>query len=375
MGQGHDSFKDFFAQLLANNQQWVSFSRYMALALFHPRYGYYEQAGTVIGPRGDFITAPMLGPLYAWACVGLAQRVFEQLGGGSVLEFGPGTGQLAYDFLMRAQALGCVPDRYWLCELSHVLQRKQADFLQTHLPEALWQRVSFCTPHALPACSGLVIANEVLDAFPASLFRFSGGQFYERGVSLSKHQLVFSDRLLVASDPLQQHLQQYDYPFPEGMVSEVHLGLSAWFKGLNQAFGRGVVLLVDYGFGRSQYYHAQRLQGTLMAHRQHRVSTDPLCEPGFWDLTAHVDFTAVIEAASAVGFQLAEFATQANWLQAQEIEVLYQQALATGMDKLALDRAVKLLMLPSEMGELFKVMLLAKDCALDLDLVSSSHLL
>jgi SAM-dependent MidA family methyltransferase len=359
----HTAFMNHLSQLIKEQGGWLSFADYMQQALYHPQFGYYEQQGHFIGAtQGDFVTAPMLGPLFAWACVDLARSVWDRVGCREVLEFGPGTGQLALDFLLRAESLGVAPSRYWLCEVSRTLRAKQQQLLSQKLPASLFSRISWCDYDDLPHFSGVMLANEVLDAFPATLFRVAGSEFYERGVVMHEGQLAWEDRHFSEESAFIQQVKHYEVDWPNGMESEVHLGFGSWFQKIANSLQQGCCLMVDYGYPRAHYYQAQRLRGTLMSHRGHHKGADPLLEPGLWDLTAHVDFTAVVEHAAAVGLDLGFYATQAGWLQASALSEHYQQALGQGWDKLALDRSLKMMLLPSHMGEVFRTMVVHRGC-------------
>ena len=167
---------------------------------------------------------------------------------------------------------------------------------------------------ALPTSfSGCVLANEVLDAMPVSLFRWSEDAMpLERGVALGAHdEFVWEDR--PASPALAAALAERMPALP-GYVSEINLQAEAWIGAMGGWLERGAALLIDYGFPRSEYYHPQRAGGTLMCHLRHHAHGDPFTAPGLQDITAHVDFTAMADAAQAAGLQVLGYTSQARFL-------------------------------------------------------------
>ena len=144
-------------------------------------------------------------------------------------------------------------------------------------------------------------------------------------------------------------------------VSEISLVAPALVRSLSAALRKGALLLIDYGFGRREYYHPQRAQGTLMCHYRHRAHADPFFLPGLQDLTVHVDFTSIAEAGIDSGLKLLGYTTQAQFLINCGItQLLDQQSAAAASSRFALTAGVQKLLSPAEMGELFKVIALAR---------------
>lgn len=337
----------------------IGFGEYMQLVLYAPGLGYYSAGSVKLGAAGDFVTAPEISSLFG-RC--LARQCAEVLAetGGSILEFGAGSGRMAADVLEALAALGVPPERYRILEVSADLAARQRERLAA-LPPALAARVEWLT--RLPESHrGVVLANEVLDALPFERFVWRGGEVHELAVGLDERGgFVERERpagaaLGAAVGRLRAELPE---PWPEGYASELCLGIEPWVASLAGLLDCGAALLLDYGLPRAHYYHPERASGTLRCHFRHRAHDDPFLYPGMQDLTAWVDFTRVAEAAVANGLELAGFATQAGFLLGCRIEALLQE----GGDVVARARLAaeaRRLLLPGEMGESFKAMALVR---------------
>lgn len=355
-------------KLLAHIQQriqqqngWISFAEYMQMALYTPHLGYYSGDANKFGRGGDFVTAPEISPLFAQAVANQVAQVLDQVSG-DVLELGAGTGKLAAGLLLRLDELGQLPQHYYILEVSANLRQRQQEYLQSILHADLFSRVQWLD--TLPETfAGVVIGNEVLDAIPVHVLEWQTGQWAERGVGFDQ-QLVWQTR------PLQDlsliaHIDTRQ--LPEGYISEVCPAAQGLIASLANMLTRGLVLMPDYGFAASEYYHPQRIQGTLMCHYQHYAHDDPLIYPGLQDITAHVDFTAMAEAALAHGLNCAGYTNQAQFLiNCGILQLLQQVPPEESARYLPMVAAVQKLLSPAEMGELFKVLALSKGVGLPL---------
>ena len=340
----------------------IGFERYMQLALYAPGLGYYSAGSRKFGAAGDFVTAPEISPLFADCLALQCAEVLSALGGGELLELGAGSGRMAADVLTELARLDAPPEHYLILEVSADLRERQHATIAARAP-ALLDRVRWL--ERLPQeFSGVMFGNEVLDALPVSRFRRAAGGFEEFCVAHQDGKFVWRVRpaaaeLHAALVALETSLGE---PFAEGYCSEICLRMPAFVQSLCDALTRGALLFVDYGYPRAAYYHPDRRMGTMMCHYRQRAHHDPFLYPGLQDITAHVDFTTVAEAASAAGLQLDGYTTQAHFL------------LALGLAERAGDwqsaRQVKLLTLPEEMGERFKAIGFTQ--ALDLPLAGFS---
>ncbi|MGC8517093.1 MAG: class I SAM-dependent methyltransferase [Steroidobacteraceae bacterium] len=339
---------------------WLSFERFMALALYAPGLGYYSAGSVKIGAGGDFVTAPQMSDLFS-RCVA-AQCAEVLADGGEILEFGAGTGHMAAAVLTELAARDRLPHRYAILEVSADLAERQRRRIAA-LPAPLAERVVWLERLPERPVQGVILANEVLDALPCRRFVLEAGVPRELGVALDGARLV--ERNAPADVALAREWARLSAELPaplsDGYVTEICLQAGPWVASAADALARGLLLLFDYGLPRAHYYHPQRVAGTLRCHYKHRVHDDPYVNLGVQDITAWVDFTRVAESAVAAGLEVAGFATQAAFLLGTGIERLVAEAHDVVEHARRAGEARRLL-LPGEMGEAFKVMALTRAC-------------
>lgn len=350
------------AQEITANQGWLPFDRFMELALYAPGLGYYSAGLDKFGAGGDFVTAPEMSALFGQAVAAQAAQVLR-LTGGDILEVGAGSGKLALDLMLELERQGQLPQRYCILELSADLRQRQRQRIERDAPHLL---ARFAWLDSLPPrFNGLVLGNEVLDAMPVHLVTWHAGQVFERGVSLQDGHFVWSERTLTGGELLHQAQALPPAGFVSGEAaysSEINLAAQGFLRSLGQMLEQGLILMLDYGFGASEYYHPQRGGGTLMCHYRHQAHADPFFLPGLQDLTAHVDFSAMAQAATESGLMLAGYASQANFLiNCGLTELLARTSPEDPAAYLPLVAQVQKLMSPAEMGELFKAIALSKN--------------
>lgn len=345
---------------------WLSFERFMELALYAPGLGYYSAGSSKIGAAGDFVTAPEVSDLFSQCLARQCAEVLRACGRGEILELGAGTGRMAATLLTALAHSDALPERYAILEVSADLAARQRERL-AELPAALRARVVWLTRLPERPIEGLILANEVADALPCRRFTLGADGIEELGVaagaSAAGEAAVLQVRSAAADALLTQAcagiLAGLPARLPHGYSSEVCLRVAPWIASLGECLGRGALLLCDYGLPRSQYYHPQRMDGTLRCHFKHRVHDDPCINVGVQDITAWVDFTRVADAALAAGLEVAGFATQAAFLLATGIEELVTRA-PDGSPRARLAGEARRLLMPGEMGEAFKVMALTR---------------
>jgi SAM-dependent MidA family methyltransferase len=337
---------------------WLAFDDYLRLVLYAPGIGYYSAGSVKFGPSGDFVTAPELSGLFARCLANQCAPLLKSLGG-EILELGAGTGRMAAGVLTRLAELGELPTRYRILELSADLRARQAAMLQT-LPEPLRSRVEWLDAPPETPIAGVVLANEVLDALPFRRFVIEGALRWERGVGLSPAgEFIDADR--PAGGELRAELARLaPAGWPTDYISELCPMTEPWIDSIAQSLARGVLLLIDYGLPRHEYYHPQRDRGTLRCHFRHRAHDNPLIYPGLQDITAWVDFTRVAEAGVDARLEVAGYCTQAAFLLANGIEAEVAAA-RDDLERARLASQAQSLLLPGEMGERFKVMALTRD--------------
>ena len=321
------------AREISDHGGWISFARYMELALHAPG-GYYAGGAHKFGAGGDFVTAPELGGLFGRT---LARQI-RDMGYQDVLEVGAGSGALAN--ALTGQLRLC----YSILETSPELQDRQSKLLGS---KARWLR-------AMPEkFRGVVIANEVLDAMPVHAVAWRDDGVAERGVAFANGTLAWSER--PASGELLAQASRIAVPAP--YASEVGLAGQAWIRALAESLEEGVAFIIDYGFPAHEYYHPQRSGGTLMCHYRHQSHSDVFLQPGEQDLTAHVDFSALARAARESGLEVLGYATQAQFLVNCGItDVLGEANVENALHYAPLAAEANRLLSPAEMGELFKVL-------------------
>jgi SAM-dependent MidA family methyltransferase len=341
----------------------LPFERYMARALYEPGLGYYSAGRTKFGAAGDFVTAPELGEVFA-RCVARAIAPALRDTGGELIELGPGSGAMAAALLRALAKLDALPTRYGMLETSADLRARQAETLRARVPEFAARAYWLDAPPA-QAWQGVLLANEVVDALPARAFVVRDAAVFERTVLVDDTgafcwgerpaEAAVSARALALRDAGGSAAVS---PF----FGEYLPQLDAWVRAVTEQLTRGLALFVDYGYPRAQCYAPHHRAGTLMAHYRHRAHDDVLRWVGLQDLTVSVDFTALAEAGTRAGLDLALYASQAQFLFASGLpEIVEQSAILSEAQRLKLMSEVKRLTLPGDMGERFQVMLFNRD--------------
>jgi SAM-dependent MidA family methyltransferase len=367
---------------IAASGGWLPFDDFMAEALYAPGLGYYSGGRRIfgLGPEGgsDFVTAPELSPFFGRALAVQVREALAASGSDRLWEFGAGSGALAEQLLEALDADDADDDGVMrvqvdltIVELSGALRERQQARLARFAPRVRWL---YAWPDAM---TGVVVGNEVLDAMPVKLLHRSGGRWHERGVvdladpaaaaraatpdNDGKHRFAFAD--LEAPFSLEGETQAagalMDGFFIDGSVTEIHPIAESFVTSLADRLTRGVAILVDYGFPEHEYYHPQRLGGTLMCHQAHMADGDPLADIGDKDITAHVNFSGIALAAQEAGMTVLGYTSQARFLiNCGLVDLL---AAASVGERANAQKLVN----EHEMGELFKVIVLARGCELD----------
>ena len=343
------------------NGGWIGFDRYMELALYSPGLGYYAAGAEKFGCDGDFVTAPVIGEQFAECIAVQCEEILQLDGLDTIYEFGGGEGSLAATVLSFLSRIGTAPVNYFFVETSADLRDRQQQAitrLRQNQGDMLSTRVEWLD--ALPdALSGIVLGNEVLDAMPFGRFTVDrDGVPRELGVSWHRDGPCWStsDRALP---------QSADLPLlASGYEGEWLQQAEAWVASIGERLDQGVLLLIDYGFPRGEFYHPDRNCGTLMCHYRHHAHGDPFFYPGLQDITCHVDFTAIARAGEAAGLNLLGYASQADFLLScgllERLAERQQREEPDDRVNLELAAEIKKLTMPHEMGELFKVIAMGR---------------
>lgn len=341
----------------------ISFAEFMQSALYNPNDGYYTTKFNKIGKGGDFTTAPEISSLFGFTLAKQIQQIFSDLSKPSVLEFGAGTGKLCVDILMALEKNDSLPDVYYILDLSGELKITQQNMINKYIPH-LRDKVVWLKELPTQPLQGVIIANEVLDAMPVKRFVIKDSELFEVFVTLNNSELT--EKLVKNSDTeLTNYVAEFvgqDYKYYQ---SEANLFIDNWIKSIFGIIEKGTAIVIDYGFPAHEYYHSDRNYGTLMCHYQQKAHTNPLINIGLQDITAHVNFTHVAEAGHKVGFNISGYTNQASFLINNGILDLLKDY--SEKEIVIHNQALKTLLQPSEMGELFKVIALTKNMDIDLN--------
>ena len=351
------SLAESIAHTIAAEGDWIPFSRYMELALYAPGLGYYTAGARKFGHEGDFITAPEISPMFARCFALQAVQVLDRVGG-DILELGPGSGLFAADLYGELKSLGKAPGRYRLLEVSPELRERQRALIAERFPQDL-ERFEWID--ALPErIRGMVVGNEVLDVVPFDIVHRSRGEVRERGVIVTDAGFAWEDAALPHGE-LRRRAEAVIPPGDYDYTTEISLAAEGLVRTISSSLDAGLVIFIDYGFSEREFYHPQRSGGTLRCHYRHRFHGDPFFMPGLQDITAHVDFTALARAAEQGGSEVHGLTTQAYFLISCGLAVLVSSGDPTAtLSRLKATSAVHRLISPSEMGELFKVLVFGK---------------
>ena len=360
------------SEAIARQGGRITFDQFMDIAMFAPGRGYYDSVNRIFGNEGDFTTAPEISPLFGQCIAKQILQVMEHLGQTNILEFGAGSGVLAQTILTELKKHDRLPENYYIYDISPTLRKRQFSRLKDNVPDLLDKLVwlddipeNFC---------GIIIANEVLDTMPVHRVVFRKNRNYEETyVAIKNGKLVLEDGPLSCIE-LKNEMDNVMRLWPDikdGYRTEINLGLKQWTTKVSQMLEKGLILLIDYGFTRREYYQPLNYQGNLMCYFQHQPHGDPLLYPGIQDVTCHVDFSLVAESFRQQGLHVAGYSNQGFFLAGCGLEAMYQE-LDTSDEKKFINETCCLeqLIMPNGMGEIFKVLGLTK--GIDEDLIGFS---
>lgn len=329
----------------------ISFARYMQLALYAPGLGYYQNGYQKFGKEGDFVTAPELSPLFSCCLANQCAEILAKVNGGDILEFGAGSGVMAADILCHLYKINQLPAHYFIMEVSASLKAQQYETIQQKVP-AYIDQVVWLTSLPEKPITGVILANEVLDAMPVALVAVNDSD--EALALIEKDDISDAAVSVTVDDAGALALTGKQ----GGYLTEMHPMVAPWVSSVSRVLAQGAVIVIDYGFLAHEYYHPDRSMGTLMCHYRHYAHPNPFLYPGLQDITAHVNFTLLAESAEKNGFSVT-FMNQAQFLLENHLLSLMEK----GLDEKAQiiqNRQIVKLTSPNEMGELFKVMILSK---------------
>jgi SAM-dependent MidA family methyltransferase len=345
----------------------MPFSRYMQLCLYHPEFGYYMQDRERTGVKGDYFTSADLHPIFARLLARQAAEMWDLLGRPQKfawVEMGFGRGLLAREFLYFAAkampdfsaALDYVAIEPGQSRRERLLNRAAAEGLRLRVTESLEE---------LDPVTGCFFSNELVDAFPVSVVTRSGGKLKEvyvtaEGDALREKLGPISDTAIAAA------VARYANQLEEGSRVEVSLAAIQWIRSVAEKLARGFVVTIDYGDLAERLYTPNRPRGTLLAYRRHATWEDFYADPSERDLTAHVNFSSLIDAGREAGLEFTGLTTQEKFLMALGEETQFSDLYEAGqseIEKLQARLKLKRLIYPGEpdgpsgMGTIFKVLI------------------
>lgn len=356
-----EQLKTKIIQAIHSSQGWISFDRFMEFALYDPEFGYYNGTLRKFGEKGDFVTASEISSFFAKTMCIQFEEIFLSLDK-NIIEIGAGSGKFALEVIQSLDSKKI--DHYFILEISHSLRKHQYELLIKNLPPHLFRKVQWIDK--IPQeYNGIIFCNELLDALPIDLIKKSSGIPYQKGVGLENDLFIWKDKAI-------KDLSIYDHinleSLPDNYLAEDAIHIKSWINNISESISKGVVIIIDYGFNHSEYFHEQRSQGTLMCHFKHHAHDNPLIQVGIQDITSHVNFSYVAREASSKGLHINGFISQANFLiNCGILDLLEKVNIEDSVLYMKSVSEIQKLLSPSEMGDLFKVMTIEKN--IDINLV------
>ncbi|WP_176707652.1 class I SAM-dependent methyltransferase [Bacillus sp. FJAT-26390] len=348
----------------------IPFHRYMSTCLYDTDYGYYRSGPIRVGKEGDFYTSSGIGHVLAEVVAGCAINYSESVGEPlKLIEWGAGTGRLSAQI---AEA-GAKRSSEWA-------ERFQSILIEDHPAHGQAAKEAFAeisdTLSAEPLLASsdeawdaswlkqpaLVLANELLDAFPVHRVQRVDGELLEIGVAGDEVQGFYEVCMPLTDSRICGWLERDGIQLREGQMTEVHAAAAAFLKRLGAAMRTGRLILIDYGHEASEYTAEHRMLGTLMCYWRHQASDNPYVRIGEQDMTSHVPYTFIRHEAEENGWRVASYSTQKQFLIENGVLELLQNDYSTDpFSKAArMNRSVRQLLLSDQMSETFKVMILDK---------------
>ena len=340
---------------------WISFEEFVDFVMYKPGLGYYSAGAEKIGHSGDFTTAPEISKLFGMALANQITPILDHYQSPSIIEIGAGTGKLAFDIMTQLNDYQVNFDRYYILELSADLKQRQQSML-SHLPTKTLNKIVWLDSIPMDSIDGVIIANEVIDALPFTRFKSQNGQVYELGISVEDNQLIEQPRLAdeMLSNTVDSIAKEIGMTFQDGYTSEIRINFGSWFRTIESMLSSGSIFFVDYGYARQEYYDEERTNGSMICHYRNVAHEDPLSNLGIQDISASVDFSQLADVALQRNIEVGFFTSQADFLINAEILSVIESVIDEGL-KMRLTQEVKQLLLPNQMGEVFKCMLLNKN--------------
>lgn len=353
--------KEQLMQHINRKGGWINFEEFIDFVMYKPELGYYSAGAEKIGYSGDFTTAPEISKLFGMALANQITPILDHFQCRSIIEIGAGTGKLAFDIISQLNEYQVNFDHYYILELSADLKQRQ-QLMLSHLPKKVFNKIVWLDSATMDPINGVIIANEVIDALPFTRFKVHNGQIYELGICYKDNELIEQSRLAdeLLTDLVLRISKEIGITFDDGYTSEIRINFKRWFIAIESMLSSGAMFFVDYGYSRQEYYDPKRTNGSMICHYRNVAHEDPLSHLGIQDISASVDFSLLADVALQRNIEVGFFTSQSDFLINSEILEVIDSVIDEGL-KMKLTQEVKQLLLPNQMGEIFKCMLLNKN--------------
>ena len=353
------------AKEIKANQGWMSFEDFFDFVMYKPGLGYYSAGAQKLGPSGDFTTSPEISRLFGKTVSNQVIALLNNFKSPSIIEIGAGSGKLAYDIINNLINSKVDFDKYYILEVSADFRERQKQELSL-LPDEAFEKVIWLDSILEAPVEGIVIGNEVVDALPFKRFTVVDHKIQEIGVSIKNGQLTEStrdaDKTLAEEVRLIEKALNRD--FEQNYTSEIRLNFGKWLKGVSSMLKSGAILFIDYGYSRQEYYAEDRKNGSMICHYRNTAHENPFLNLGVQDISASVEFTLLAEKALEEQLEVGLFTSQSDFLIngniLGELDKIEDDTL-----RMELTQEINQLLMPSQMGQSFKCMMLYKNISLD----------
>jgi SAM-dependent MidA family methyltransferase len=333
----------------------ISFRDFMEMALYYPGLGYYTSSQNIIGKQGDYFTGSSLGPVFGAMIARQTEQMWEITGkkNFTIVEYGAGTGALCHDILdyLKNNKEFYEGINYCIIEKSPVMREKE----KAHLPgKVSW----YNSIKELPSITGCVLSNEVADNFAFHRVEM-GEELMEVYVD---YKDGFAELLRPAPQILRDYFAELNVTLPQGYRTEINLEATQWISDIASVLKQGYVLTIDYGYLSEDLYNERRKEGTMMCYHRHTLNNNPYIHIGEQDITAHINFSALIHWGAKCGLHYRRLTNQSNFLLSLGFnDYLRNTGVSTGqMAAKAMQASFLTHTLLSEMGRKFKVLVQSK---------------
>ena len=347
------------------NEGWISFEDFFDFVMYQPGLGYYSAGAKKLGASADFTTSPEISRLFGKTVSNQVKAFLNNFESPSIIEIGAGSGRLAYDIITNLINSKTDFDKYYILEVSADFRERQKQELSL-LPDDAFEKVIWLDSILEAPVEGIVIGNEVIDALPFKRFKVIDNKVHEIGVTIKNDQLTESirdaDKTLAEEVRLIEKALNRD--FEQNYTSEIRLNFGKWLKGVSSMLKSGAILFIDYGYSRQEYYAEDRKNGSMICHYRNTAHENPFLNLGVQDISASVEFTLLAEKALEEHLEVGLFTSQSDFLIngniLGELDKIEDDSL-----RIQLTQEIKQLLMPSQMGQTFKCMMLFKNISLD----------